>query len=329
MQVDEIANDKFIHFSRDGIRLILGSANSGECMFQIIRCFNFIGVCLLVLTLAMPLASQHQATRVLWFSAMPDMGPEVVSSHRETMARYADEFQNGQAFNVTYTRKLQGGGLASELQTGQYDIVVLDMANRRNRMNGDDIYALQQFYAGGRSALILDGSFAIRNITHNPATKFPGVNGSSAGLLINELAALAERGGGILIGTDHNIWQPTANAAVNALVPGAQFSGTTNPSTDGDFIGDLLLGTRVTVTAADLLRHWESVPNQGEAPVGQFSDFMGRPIELYSLVETADKPGGGRKRPYISASFSPGDRRIPIDSEQQVFDNLPTHKSSP
>ena len=276
--------------------------------------------------------AQHETattTRILWFNGMPDLSPEVVSRHREVMARYVDQFQGGNAFQVTYKQHLRGGALASELQAGQYDIVILDMANRRARMNAADTAALQQFYASGRARLMLDGSFAIRNINNNPTTQFPGLNGSSAGLLMNQLFALADRGGGILIGTDHSNWQSNANRALAAIVPGAQFRGTTNPSTDGDFIGTVLLATRVTVTARDLLKHWESVPNQGEAPVGQFTDFRGQPIVLYSLVETADKPGGGRKRPYISASFSPGEDRIPIDSEEQVFDTIPTHKSQP
>lgn len=288
-----------------------------------------IGFCLF-LPASMALAQhpgQTRFSRVLWFNAMPDYGSEVSTRHRQSMADYLDQYDGGQLFDVTYTRNLKGGGLAAALQGGQYDILILDTANRRQRMNAQDFQALQQFYQSGRRALMLDGSFAIRNINHNPTTRFPGRNGSSAGILVNQLAALAQRGGGILIGTDHNIWQVNANAALGALLPGAQFKGTTNPSTDGDFIGVTLIGGRESVKAVDLLRHWESVPNQGEAPVGTFQDFMGQQVVLYSLVETADKPGGGRKRPYISASYFPGDNRIPIDSEEEVFDNLPTHKS--
>lgn len=284
--------------------------------------------CVVVSSVA-PAAAQHQAKKVLWFNGMPDFKPEVVNRHRQDMARYVGKFRDGKAFEVTFKRRLRGGGLAAELNAAQYDVVVLDLANRRVRLNAADVKALQNFYASGRDKLMLDGSFAIRNIRHNPTTKFPGVNGSSGSLLINQIYALADNGGGVLIGTDHNDWQSNANKALQGLVPQARFRGTTNPSTDGDFIGTLLLSSRVTVAARDILRHWESVPNQGEAPVGEFTDFSGRPITLYSLVETADKPGGGRKRPYISMNFFPGDRRIPIDSEEQDFENLPTHKSGP
>ncbi len=277
---------------------------------------------------AAPGFAQKDPRRVLWFSAMPDVGREFTTGHRKKMADYVNNYAGGTAFNVTYRRNTSRGGLSKELSAGQFDILILDMTGKANPMGPADVASLQQFYGSGRRALMLDGSFAIRNLTHNPTTKFPGVNGSSAGLLMNQIYALSEQGGGILIGTDHDIWQPMANAALRALVPNATFRGTTNPSTNGDFIGTTLLASRVVVTARDVLKHWESVPNQGEAPVGQFADFMGQPIVLHSLVETADKPGGGRKRPYISASFSPGDQRIPIDSADEMFGDMPTHKSS-
>lgn len=267
--------------------------------------------------------------RVLWFNAMPDMGTSVRSSHRKKMADYLTSYRNGAAFNVTYTRSTRGGAMAVALNNAPYDIVVLDMGNDRVRMNGADATSLQHFYASGHDNLMLDGTFSIRNITHNQRTRFPGENGAIGGLLVNQIAALAERGGGILIGTDHDNWQLNANKALAALIPGASFSGVTNPSTDGDFIGTILLGQREEIAAIDVLRHWESIPNQGEAPVGEYLDFLGRPVVLYSLVETADKPGGGRKRPYISTNFFPGDDRIPIDSEEKVFENIPTHKSGP
>ncbi|MEM6897530.1 MAG: hypothetical protein AAF576_09115, partial [Pseudomonadota bacterium] len=185
----------------------------------------------------------------------------------------------------------------------------------------------QRHYASGKRQLMLDGSFWIRNMRTRDRTRFPGPGESMAGILVNQVAALAEAGGGILIGVDHGEWQRNGNIAMQALVPGARFRGVTNPSTDGDFIGDVLLGRRASVTARDVLRHWEAVPNQGEAPVGTFTDFMGQPIELFSLVETADKPGGGRKRPYISSTIFPGEGTTDIDSTEPMFSNLPTHKS--
>lgn len=281
---------------------------------------------MLIAVFVVSTGAHAQTTRVLWWNGSEHQPPVFTSEHRKAMADYLDAYQGGGVFNVTYQYSMRGGDLAAHLGANRYDIVILDFANLRQRLNAGDLGAVQQFYAAGSSALIFDGSFSIRNMRHSPETQFPGVNGSSAGLLINQVTALAEAGGGMLIGTDHDQWQANANAITGALLPGARFSGITNPSTDGDFIGETLLSKSVSVVARDLLKHWEAVPNQGEAPVGQFTDFMGRPVTLYSLVETADKPGGGRKRPYVSASLYPGDRKTAIDSEQSQLGNMPTRR---
>lgn len=208
----------------------------------VIRCAWAFLTCFAVLFAAPQMGqAQHDARRVLWFNAMPDAGAEFNSSHRRKMARYVDEYGQGTAFQVTYKRRTNRGALASELSAGGYDILILDMTNRRAAFNQMDVAALQKFYAGGRRNLMLDGSFAIRSYQRNRTTDFPGVDGSSGGLLMNQLYALAERGGGVLIGTDHDDWQANANAALRALVPRAAFQGSTDPSTDGDFIGSTLL----------------------------------------------------------------------------------------
>ena len=268
-----------------------------------------------------------QTTRVLWWNGMKIYRNETYPKDRELMANYLQSYAGDSRFLVEYVRDLNPGALAGQLARGAYDVLVLDITDNTVRLNQSDLAALQSFYASGRNALMLDGSFLIRNMPVRKPVTFPGPNGSSGKLLVNQVVALARRGGGILLASDHNVFQPNSNAALNALLPGAAFTGRTRPSTDGDFIGDILLGSEVVVAAKDVLRHWEAIPNQGEAPVGQFTDFLGRPVTLYSLVETADKPGGGRKRPYISANFDPGQRRTAIDSEQVFFDNLPTHKS--
>lgn len=258
---------------------------------------------------------------------MPNYPPQMNARHREEMANYVNQFGGGQTFTVQYRASERGGTLAQELAGAPYDILILDITTSRARLNDADTGALQQFYSSGKTGLMLDGSFWIRNTQISPRTAFPGENGGTAGLLINQLTVLAEAGGGILIGTDHNQWQADANKVLRALVPGASFRGTTNPSTDGAFIGNALLAKKVPVTARDILRHWEAVPNQGEAPVGQFVDFLGRPVTLYSLVETSDKPGGKRKRPYISSTVFPGEGQTAIDSAEPLLENLPTHKS--
>ncbi|MDJ0993777.1 MAG: hypothetical protein QNI90_09405 [Dinoroseobacter sp.] len=258
------------------------------------------------------------------------------SALRQAMSDWLSGAKNGTAFRSIYVRSERQGALASALmENPNTDVLILDLTSRRSAIGDGDREALRGFYSAGNNAIMLDGSFGIRSmrVSGVPQVKFPGAENSSAALLANQVASIAKAGGGVLIGTDHSGWQVGANAALRGLLPDAQFRGTTNPSTDGQFLGEALLTTFMPVKPIVLLRHWESVPNQGEAPVGQFTTFSGAQIQLYSLVEAADKPGGGRKRPYISASFDPGDARFDIDSEvapePQLPDNMPTRKSPP
>ncbi|MEM6824589.1 MAG: hypothetical protein AAF566_05720 [Pseudomonadota bacterium] len=280
----------------------------------------------------------ENAGRVLWFDGnVPD--PSHTTAHRQRMVDYLNEYNGGQTFNVSFVSTRKRGGLAEALNGQDYDLVVLDLLANRNRFNDSDLTALQTHYTA-RRGLMLDGSFWIRSIRHNPTTEFPGTNGATGRLLVNQIKAMLDAGGGTLIGTDHSNFQVGANTALKALLPDARFTGSTSPSTDGTFKGKVLLAHAEPVRALDILEHWQTVPNQGEAPVGSFVDFTGQPVTLFDLVSTADKPGGGRKRPYVSASFDPGDDEFAIDGdvapqveetepEPELPDNMPTRKSAP
>ncbi|MDZ7710608.1 MAG: hypothetical protein U5K36_11545 [Roseovarius sp.] len=230
-----------------------------------------------------------------------------------------------------FTRKR--GSFATHMRgrAGRYDLVLVDSTVKHRVFNRDDLNALRNFYAASGRALMLDGSLWIRSTRFNPRTRFPGDNGALAGLLVNQVEALRKAGGGLLIGTDHDDFQVGANQVLGALVPGAKFTGDTTPSTDGAFNGKTLLSSEVRVRPADILRHWESVPSQGEAPVGRFEDFLGNEVMLYSLVDVSDKPGGTRKRSYVSFTGKPGFERYDVDSEEapEPPDYMPTRKSAP
>lgn len=293
-----------------------------------------LALCLVAQT---AMAVEADPIQVLFVNGTDD-DPVSSNALRQEMSDWLNTVENGTLFRSVFVRYRRPGALAEALaQNPGMDVVILDLSNTVSYVGRGDGPALQAFYASGKRALMLDGSFGIRNlrIRGTSEVRFPGVENSSAALLANQVTAIARAGGGILIGTDHNSWQTGANAALRAILPDARFRGTTNPSTDGEFIGDVLLNAYMPIKPVVLLRHWESVPNQGEAPVGGFTDFNGAPVQLFSLVEAADKPGGGRKRPYISASFDPGEARYAIDSdaapveaapEPQLPDNMPTRK---
>ena len=284
-------------------------------------------------------AQQGGPARILWINATPEYPPVQNDGHRRQMADYLGALDGGGRFAVTFAIARSPGAVASAFAGGPFDVVVIDATDRRSHFGPADLDALRGHYGSGRRAIMLDGSLWIRSTAENRTTEFPGVNGATGALLVNQVQALLDAGGGTLIGTDHDDFQTAANAALTALVPGARFSGTTNPSTDGDFIGRTLLAHDVPLRAIDILEHWQSIPTQGETPVGAFTDFMGQPVRLYALVETADKPGGGVKRPYVSASFDPGSERTAIDAAEAAFEaepepprlpeNMPTRKGPP
>jgi len=282
-------------------------------------------------------------TRVLWWDVSANE-PRNRPDNRRRMAQYIDQFGGGGRYSVDYVYGPRGGGLSRHMSANSgYSVIVITATNTSRVFNRADQDALRAFYASGRKALMLDGTLGIRNSDARERTQWPGVNNSSANMLANQIEALRRAGGGILIGTDHGRFQAAANTALRAILPQAGFSRVTDPSRDGEFFGDLLLGNR-PVRPLDILKHWESIPNQGQAPVGQFRDFQGGGVRLYTLVEASDKPGGGQRRPYISASINPGNARYDItgneaptqappppepEPEPEVVDNMPTRKSPP
>lgn len=285
---------------------------------------------LLLILFSLAASAQAEPMRVLWWDVIPNesgVGPEM----RREIVGYLNRLDGGQTYTVTYEYGSRGGAFAQHMaQNGGYKMLVFTAANTRRVFNAQDLEALRAFYATSSKALMLDGTLAIRNTSIRGTVRWPGVNNSSANLMQNQMAALRQTGGGLLIGTDHDVYQVPANYLLSALLPEASFRRKTNPSRDGDFFGDLLLAAVEPVKPIDVLRHWEAIPSQGQTPVGRFTDFLGAPVTLYTLVEASDKPGGGTRRPYISATIDPGDERVNISEEAApVINRMPTRKSLP
>jgi len=282
---------------------------------------------LLGLALTLPAAARAQDFSILWWSASVSEAL-ANSSDRRVLANYLD---NLPGYDVTYKFSRKRGAFAAHMRgrAGGYDLIVVDSTVTHTVFNGADLDAFRDFFAASGRALMLDGSLWIRNTRAASRTRFPGDSDALAGLLLNQIEALRKAGGGMLIGTDHREFQVGANQVLSTLLPGVKFSGITNPSRDGAFNGKILLNGEARVRPADILRHWETIPNQGEAPVGRFRDFLGNEVVLYSLVDVSDKPGGKRKRSYVSFTGEPGDERYAVDSEEipEKPDYMPTRKS--
>lgn len=268
--------------------------------------------------------------RVLWWDADNDE-PVSGPANREHMAKYLDALEGGSRYDVSYKYGPRRGNFA-QFMDGKvpFELIIVSAANLRRTFNNADLEAFKRHYANSSMALMLDGTLTIRNLDYSRRSRFPGVNNSSAHLLRNQVETMRKAGGGLLIGTDHDEYQIPANQILDAILPGARFTESTNPSRNGEFFGEVLLAQHEAIKPLDILQHWEDVPSQGRAPVGQFTDFLGRSVTLFTLVEASNKRGGGGRRPYISATIDPGEKRFDIaDEAAPVINRMPTRKSLP
>jgi hypothetical protein len=243
---------------------------------------------------------------VLWWDSTPEYGGQAPNARRQAMSDSLTSFNGGAVFNSTYVGSETPGTLATQLASNSYDVIVFDATTGSPRFSAADIAAIQAHYQNNNRNLLFDGTLYIRNINYNATTNYPGPNGGMQSLTVNEVFALASRGGGIMVGTDHNCCQTDANQVVAAILPLASFSGSTTPSTDGVFHGTQMLASPSPVAPLDIFTHWDSVPTEGIPPTGTFTDFLGANVTLYSQVDVADDPGGGPRFAYISTSFQPG-----------------------
>ena len=269
-------------------------------------------------------AAQAAPFEVLWFDSTPSYGGQAADFLRQKMPDYLDALNGGSLFNATYVGSETPGTLATTLAGASFDVLVFDATSGAAKFDAADLLAVQNFYAAGNKNLLLDGTLYIRSISYNSTTQFPGPNGATGGLTANELYQLGTRGGGIMIGTDHDCCQVDANQILQALVPSAAFSGYTVPSTDGVFHGTQMLTGAVGIAPLDVFTHWDSVPSEAIAPTGSFMDFLGGSVTLYSQVDVADDPGGGPRFSYISTSFAPGQGTVVVTDP-----NIPQDPGTP
>lgn len=257
-------------------------------------------------------AAQAVPFNVLWWDSTQSYGSQNDPALRQAMPDYLAAFGGGSTFTTTYVRSQVAGALATQLAANSYDVVVFDSTSQASPFNAADRAAIQGFYANNNRNLLLDGSLYIRSIQFNQDTVFPGPGGGMGVLTLNSVYEIAQRGGGIMIGTDHNCCQADANDILNSLVPGAAFFGLEGPSTDGVFYGSQLLNNLQATAPLNVLNHWSTEGSQGIPPVGNFTDFQGNPISLFSQVDIAPFPGAPRTA-RISTSWQPGAGSIGVD----------------
>jgi cysteine-rich repeat protein len=245
--------------------------------------------------------------KVLWWDITEEFGGQAPNALRQAMADHLETIDGGAAFDATYVDATTPGQLAAHLAANSYDVIVFDATrfdSTPSTLDAGDLAAVKTFYDTHPNVL-LDGVLYIRSIVFNATTVYPGPNGAMGGFTANEVHQLATRGGGVMIGTDHDCCQLEPNKILQAMIPSAGFSGNTSPSVDGQFNGNDLLTSKVVVSVFDVFTHWDSVPSEAITPTGMFTDAFGDDVTLFSQVDVADDPGGGPKFAYVSTSWSP------------------------
>ncbi|NEP10390.1 MAG: hypothetical protein F6K14_09270 [Symploca sp. SIO2C1] len=127
---------------------------------------------------------------------------------------------------------------------------------------------------------------------------------------INEALALQSVGGGIFIGTDHNVFANTANQVLTNFGFDSLFSGIFNITDDGSFVGDLLLEPE-SVGGDFFTNNLEGV-STSQVPVGEHTlnaNGANRNIEIFENLFSLS-PG---KVSHIGASFETGSGTTPIE----------------
>lgn len=249
---------------------------------------------------------------VLWWDTTPEYGSQAPDALRQTMSDYLTNFGGGGVFNSTYVSSPGPGAFSTHMASNAYDVIVFDSTGGGG-FSAADLSAVQTHYSTN-SNVLLDGNLYVRSINFNATSVFPGPNGATGGLTANQVNQLATRGGGILIGTDHNCCQSEANAILGSIITGAAFTGSTSPSTDGIFYGSDLLNDVAAIAASDVLAHWSSIVSQGIAPTGNFTDTNGNAVTLHSQVDVANFIGGP-KNSFISTSWAPGSGTTDVDDD--------------
>jgi hypothetical protein len=244
------------------------------------------------------------AIRVLWWDCTPEYGGQAPDALRQAMSDHLDNYAGGGVFDSTYVSSEIAGTFAPHMASNNYDVIVFDCTTSSGPLNADDQAALTTFYDTHRNVL-LDGNLYVRSAVANATSIFPGINGCTGDYTVNEVWQLADRGGGVMIGTDHDCCHGMPNYLLDAMIPDAEFSGSTSPSVDGQFNGVDLLEAIANVSVFDLFAHWDSLPSQGVAPTGMFTNVFGDPVELFSQVDVADDPGGGPQFSYVSTTWEP------------------------
>ena len=218
-----------------------------------------------------------------------------------------ENYQDGNVFDVDFVQNHVAGDLAFFLNSRPidfYDQIWFDTTIRDiSVLNSEDLDALNTWAAANQPEFILDSSFFRR-----------GVNTASAqSVTINEALALQNAGGGIFLGTDHNVFANTANQVLTNFGFDELFTGTHFITANGEFVGNLLLQPE-PVGPEFFTANLQGL-STSNVPIGTHvlnENGGDRTIEIFENLFSLS-PG---RISHIGASFNTGSGTTPIDNPE-------------
>lgn len=248
------------------------------------------------------------ATNILYLNSTRGDGTGDRGDFRHLIADTLDNYQDGTIFDVDFVQKHVAGDLASFLDSNPidfYDQIWFDTSFReKTLLNNLDLIALNAWAANNQPEFILDSSFYRRNTSENTSTS------SGEAMTINQALALQEAGGGIFIGTDHDVFAKTANQILDNFGFDSFFTGKFDITSNASFVGDLLLQPE-TVGDDFFVNHLQPLTTSN-VPIGTHvlnANGGDRTIEIFENLFSFNPD----KVVHIGTSFD-----TPIDDPQPV-----------
>ncbi len=261
-----------------------------------------------LLLVAMTGTASAASTNILYMNSTRGSGTGALGSFRSVIADALDDYDGGTTFDVTFIQTHVAGNLASQLNgnaVGHFDQIWFDTTIlNTNLLNAADMTALNAWAANDQPEFILDSSYFYRNKLS------PSLSTTAHNMTVNEALALRDQGGGILIGTDHYQFTATANAVLNNFGFDALFTGSYYTTSNGSFVGDLLLNP-LPIGTDFFTGHLQGL-STSNVPIGTHvlnANGGNRTIEIYENL-FSNSPGHVS---HIGASFDTGDTISPID----------------
>lgn len=267
----------------------------------------------LALTIAFLSQLEVNAANILYLNSTRGYGTDGLGDFRSSIADTLDTYEDGNIFDVDFVQNHITGDLSVLLKAkpiDYYDQIWFDTTIfATSILNDVDFDALNTWAANNQPEFILDSSFFFRN---KKSTK---LTDAAISVTVNQALALQNVGGGIFIGTDNYPLTYTANQILSNFGFDSLFSGSYFITSNGSFVGDLLLEPEAVDDAFfnDNLKGLSA----SNVPIGEHvlnENANNRTIEIFENLFSLSP----EKVSHIGSSFDTGNRTVPIDNPKDI-----------